>query len=240
MPIEKINTQLAGLPPTWMSRVQKGSASANATELRKVLGEPLPQVLDVKTLPPNIAAYFAPNGVLERIRKKLATISRKKGGKILPAKNTIASVDDDENIYVGVDFLEQYGEDDALLAGILAHEWGHMLSDLPKNVNWSKLSWDDLHAIRRDEEGDADGFAGRAMFLLGYSPDSMIEFLRQNDRKRKEKKLPCHKYHNFATREAILRESFEAERRAVEMAKRLFIKNKQSTGPKFGRLIGSG
>jgi hypothetical protein len=223
-----------------MSRVDRGRGASNASDIRKMLGEPLPQVLDVKTLPPEIAAYFASGGVLERLRKKLAIISRKKGGKILPAKNTIASVDEDDNIYIGVDFLEKYGEDNDLLAGLMAHEWGHMLSSLPKNVNWSKLTWDELHAIRRDEEGDADGFAGRAMFLLGYSVDSMIDFLKSNDKRRKEKKLPCHKYHNMATREAILRESFEAERRAVEMAKRLFIKNKQSTGPKFGRLIGSG
>lgn len=241
MPIEKINSQIVGLPPSWMSRmVSKSGAFGNAEEIKKILGEPIPQIVDPKDLPPELAAFFAPKGLLDRIRKKLAMISRKKGGKILPAKNTIASVDDEDNVYVGVDFLEQYGADENLIAGILAHEWGHMMSDLPKNVDWSKMSYDDLHAIRRDEEGDADGFAGRAMFLMGYSVESMIEFLADNDRRRKEKKLPCHKYHNHATRRAILEESYEAEKRAMEVARRLFFSGKNTTGPKIGKIIGAG
>ncbi len=212
----------------------------NAEEIRKMLGEPLPKVLNPNNLPPEIAAFFAKGGLLERLKKKLALISRKKGGKILPAENTIASVDEDDNLYVGVDFLAQHGEDEDLIAGILAHEWGHMMSDLPKGVNWSKLSWEQLFEIRRNEEGDADGFAGRAMFLMNYSPESMIKFLEANDKRRKEKKLPCHKYHNHATRKAILIESYKAEEKAMEVAKRLFFQGKDSVGPKVGKIIGAG
>lgn len=241
MAIEKVNTQLVGLPPAWMSRVSGGGrAMGNASELRKMLGEPLPQLVDPKNLPKEIAAFFGPRGMLERLRRKLSLISRKKGGKILPAKNTIASVDEDDNLYVGVDFLEQFGEDEALIAGILAHEWGHMMSDLPRKADWSHLSWDELHALRRDEEGDADGFAGRAMFLMGYSPEGMIEFLSEMDRRRKDKKIPCHKYHNHATRAAILRESWEAEKRAMEFARNLFFRGGKTSGVKLGRVIGSG
>lgn len=241
MSIEKINTQLVGLPPAWMSRaVSQGGAFGNAAEIKKILGEPLPVLVDPKTLPKQIAAFFAPGGLLERLRSRLSLISRKKGGKIFPAKNTVASVDEDDNLYVGVDFLEAYGEDEGLIAGILAHEWGHMMSDLPKHVDWSHLSWDELHAIRRDEEGDADGFAGRALFLMGFKPDAMIAFLKERDKRRKDKKLPCHKYHNHATRAAILTESYEAEARAMEVARRLFFRGRDPTGPKIGRVIGSG
>jgi hypothetical protein len=241
MVIEKINTQIVGLPPSWMSRaVGRSGSMGNAAEIKKILGEPIPQVVDEKTLPPDIAKFFMRGGVLERLKKKLSLISRKKGGKIIPAKNTIAAVDDDDNIYVGVDFLEQFGGDEHLLAGILSHEWGHMLSDLPKGVDWSHLTWDELHAIRRDEEGDADGFAGRAMFLMGYELSPMIEFLGKNDKRRKEKKLPCHKYHNHATRVEILRQSYEAEKKAMEVARRLFFRGKDRTGPKIGRIIGAG
>lgn len=241
MPIEKINAQVIGLPPSWLSRVSgRGGSVGNSDRIRKMLGEPIPQLVDPKELPPEIAAHFAAGGLLERLRRKLALISRKKGGKILPAKNTIASVDEEDNLYVGVDFLEQFGEDEGLVAGILAHEWGHMLSDLPKGVDWSHLTWDQLHALRRDEEGDADGFAGRALFLLGYNPEAMIAFLARNDRKRKEKKLPCHKYHNHATRAAIIRESYAAQRRSMEVAKKLFFSQSDGTKPKVGRVIGSG
>jgi len=241
MPIEKISTQLSGLPPSWISRATaKSGAMGNAEEIRKLLGEPMPKILNPNDLPPEIAAFFSPGGLLERLRKKLANISRKRGGKILPAENTIASVDEDDNLYVGVDFLAQYGEDEDLIAGILAHEWGHMMSDLPRGIDWSHLTWDQLHALRRDEEGDADGFAGRAMCLMGYSVDDMIGFLKKNDEHRKAKKLPCHKYHNHATRAAILSESYEAEKRAMAFAKKLFFSGDNPTAPKVGRVIGSG
>lgn len=241
MTIEKVNTQLVGLPPAWMSRAaQRGGAMGNAAEIRKLLGEPIPQLVDLKNLSPEIAKFFGPRGLLERLRRKLSLISRKKGGKIFAATNTIASVDEDDNLYVGVDFLAAFGGNEELIAGILAHEWGHMMSDLPRHVDWSHLTWDELFALRRDEEGDADGFAGRAMFLMGYSPEQMIDFLKVMDQRRKDKKLPCHKYHNHPTRAAILRESYEAERRAMEVARRLFFSSGRTSGVNLGRIIGAG
>lgn len=241
MSIEKINTQLVGLPPAWMSRaVSRGGAMGNAQEIKKLLGEPIPRLVDPATLPPEIARFFGPRGLLERLRRKLSLISRKKGGRILAATNTIASVDEDDNLYVGVDFLAGHGGNEALVAGIIAHEWGHMMSDLPRHVDWSHLTWDELFALRRDEEGDADGFAGRAMFLMGYSPEEMIAFLKESDRRRKDKKLPCHKYHNHPTRAAILRESYAAEERAMEVARRLFFGAGRTSSVKIGRIIGAG
>ena len=237
--INRINSQLLSLPPAWMSRVVAGGgAMGNAQEIRKLLGEPMPELLDPSMLTAKIAAFFSPGGLLERLRKKLSLISRKKGGAFLPAKNTIACVDEENNVCVGVDFLENFGDDESLVAGIIAHEWGHMMSDLPKGVDWSHLTWEELFAIRRDEEGDADGFAGRALFFMGYSPEQMITFLREMDRRRKEKQIPNHKYHNHATRAAILRESYEAGERAVEVAKRIFLPG--PTAPKVGRIIGAG
>jgi hypothetical protein len=242
MAIERISSNLIGLPPAWISRaVSHGGAMANAEEIKKLLGEPIPQLVNPSALSPKVAACFAAGGLLDRLRKKLSIFSRKKGGKILPASNTIAAVDEEDNLYVGVDFLEEFGEDENLVAGILAHEWGHMMSDLPRSVDWSHLTWDQLHALRRDEEGDADGFAGRAMFLMGLPVEPMVRFLEALDRRKKDTKLPCHKYHNVATRAAILHESWEAEKRAMETARRLFFSSsKDPTGPKVGRVIGAG
>jgi len=238
MTVNKITSATMGIPPNWMSRiVAAGGNIGNATEIRKILGEPLPQIADPKTIPPHIAEMFEPGGILERMRKKLAIISRKGGRKIIPARNTVASVDEDDNLYVGVDFLEKYGDNDALIAAVMAHEWGHMMSDLPKGIDWSGLSWDELHAIRRNEEADADGFAGRALFLMGYGPDEMIKFLKEVDKK-KNKKTPCHKYHNTPTRVEILKQSYEAEERAMEVARRIFFGSK--VGAKVGRVITSG
>jgi predicted Zn-dependent protease len=221
-----------------MSRIAAaGGAIGNATEIKKMLGEPIPELADPKTIPRHIAEMFEPGGMLERLRKKLARSSRKRGRKILPAKNTIASVDENDNVYVGVEFLEKYGDDEALVAAILAHEWGHMMSDLPRGIDWSHLTWEQLHAIRRDEEADADGFAGRALYLMGFKPDAMVNFLKKIDKKR-DKRVPCHKYHNTATRVEILKQSYEAEEKAMEVARRLFFGSK--VGAKVGRVLSEG
>lgn len=238
MTVNKIGSATMGLPPTWMARAAAaGGAIGNADEIKKILGEPIPQIADPKTIPPHIAEMFETGGLLDRMRRKLALISRKRGRKIIPARNTIASVDEEDNLYVGVDFLEKYGDNEALIAAVLAHEWGHMMSDLPRGINWSRLTWDELHAIRREEEADADGFAGRALFLMGFKPDEMIKFLKDLDKKR-NKNIPCHKYHNTPTRVEILKQSYDAEKRAMEVARRLFFGS--TVGAKVGRVITSG
>jgi len=242
--IQKINSQTLGMPPTWMERaVSRGGAMANSQEIKKLLGEPIPVPVDLNTLPPELAQMFAANGVLERIRSKLAQITRhknkkkKKGGKFIPSRGTIASVDEDDNIYIGIDFLMASGEDEALLAGILAHEWGHMVSDLPKGKNWSHLTWDQLYEIRRDEEGEADAFAGRALSMMGYSTTSMTNFLKKLSEKKVKGKLPSRKYYNTATRIAIIEEAFKIGERTLDAAKKVFT-NKDGTGAKIGKVFG--
>ncbi|MBI4125469.1 MAG: hypothetical protein HY466_06040 [Deltaproteobacteria bacterium] len=228
--VDRIDTKFTRLPPAWLSRAARTSGNiGQSEEIRKLLGEPIPQRADINQLPPRIAEMFDSNGILERLAKKLASFSKRRHKKIVPARNTIASVDEDNNVYVGVEFLEKYGDDEDLLAGILAHEWGHMISDLPKGMNWSHLTWEELHQLRRDEEADADGYAGRALYLMGYKPEQMMDFLRQLQ-KRRNPKLPSIKYHNTATRLAILKASFEAQARAFETAEKILLKPKKIIG----------
>lgn len=228
--VDRIDTKFTRLPPAWLSRATSASGNiGQSEEVRKLLGEPIPQKADINQLPPRVAEMFASNGILERLAKKLATFSKRKHKKIIPAHNTIASVDEENNVYVGVEFLEKYGEDEGLVAGILAHEWGHMVSDLPKGMNWAHLTWEELHQLRRDEEADADGFAGRALYLMGYQPENMMDFLRELNKKRNPK-LPNVKYHNTATRLAILKASFEAQARAFETAEKILLKPKKIIG----------
>ncbi len=220
--INPIGSKLTQLPPPWISRiVAQGGQLGQSNEIRKVLGEPIPQQAALHTLKPEIAAMFASGGVLERIRKKLSKLTKKKGNKIIPAHNTVACVDEENNVYVGVEFLEKFGEDENLLAGILAHEWGHMMSDLPRDGDFSHMTWDQLFELRRDEEAYADGFAGRAVFCMGYKVDAMADFLKKTQKK-KDKKIPTLKYHNVATRTAILRESYALCERVSETAQKGF------------------
>lgn len=219
--INKIDSALVSLPPNWMSRIVAGNRPLGTMdEIRKLLGEPIPQLADLDSLSPEIAALFGRGGKLERIRRKLATISGKKGRAILPAHNTIAAVDEEDNLYVGVEFLAACEGDDDIIAGVLAHEWGHMVSDLPRGVDWSHLTWEELFALRREEEAGADAYAGRAMYRLGYDVERLTHFFVQLDGKRKRAKTV--KYHDTPVRIAILRQAFAAEQRTDESARKLF------------------
>ena len=232
--IGKISTSLTQLPQTFISRnAGQAGAISNSHKLRKMLGEPLPRTLDPNALPPEIKKYFEPNGLLERIAKKLKNITKKGIKKIIPAKNTVGSVDEEGNLYVGVDFLESHGENEDLVAGILAHEWGHLISTLPKRMNLDHLTWDDVFAIRRDEEANADGFAGRALFLLGCDPKQLINFFEASDDK---KKMPSHKYHDTITRMEIVKQSYKAMEKALDSGQKIF----EDTDVKFGVIIGEG
>lgn len=228
--VDRIDSKMTGLPPLWLNRVTTASKNiGNSEEIRKLLGEPIPRPADFSRLKPEIAALFAPNGVLERIAKKLGALTKRKHKKIIPSHNTVACVDDENVLYVGVEFLEKFGEDEDLLAAILAHEWGHMISELPKGKDWAMLSWDELLELRREEETYADGFAGRALYVMGYKTEGMIGFLKKMGRKRNPK-LPLLKYHNTATRVAILKASYEAQERAFETAERLQFNPKKLLG----------
>lgn len=239
--VDRIDTKFTRLPPTWISRATRASGNiGQSEEIRKLLGEPIPRAADLNTLSPEIASMFAPNGILERIAKKLRNFSKRKHKKIIPAHNTVASVDEEDNLYVGVEFLENFGGNEELLAGILAHEWGHIVSDLPKGKDWSHLTWDELFDLRKEEEAYADGFAGRMLYLMGYKTDGMIEFLKKTKEKKEKLKLADVKYHNTATRVAILQASFEAQERAFETAEKLFSDPKANFQIKPKRILGQG
>lgn len=220
--IDKISTVLSQLPPNWLSRVtaRSGQVGNPESEMRKLLGEPLPRPVDPKDLSPELAALFAAYGMLQKIKRKLEWVSRRRGNKIIPAENTIACVDDEDNIYMGVDFLEKNIDNEALIAGIMGHEWGHMLSELAPGTDLSHLNWDELFELRREEEGAADAFAGRALYLMGYEIDKMIAFFKNMEKI--DKKVNTHKYHPPKVREEILRQAYQAQVRAVEQINKLF------------------
>src|SRR3989338_3879748 len=120
--VDRIESKMAGLPPLWIRRATTASGNVGqSNEVGKLLGEPIPQKADLRQLPPHIAAMFDEGAILDRLLKKLRMFTKKRHKKIIPAHNTIACIDDEDNIYVGVEFLEKFGEDDDLLAGILAH-----------------------------------------------------------------------------------------------------------------------
>lgn len=237
MVIEKINTILSQMPPNWMSRVnaRSGQVGNPEAELRKLLGEPLPQILHLRDLPRDLQALFGMYGKLQNIKKKLEWISRRKGGNIVPAKNTIACIDAEDNLYMGIDFLEKHQDDDDLVAGIMAHEWGHLMSELVPGQDLSHLSWDELIDVRKEEESAADAFAGRALFQMGYEVDQMVVFLENLEKI--EKNVKTQKYYDAATRAAILKGAYLAQKNALRQLQKLFGERSKIIDPSKSRLI---
>jgi hypothetical protein len=93
------------------------------------------------------------------------------------ARDTIAMIDAQGVIFVGVDFLDRHGDDTALVVGVLAHEVGHR----PKR--WAEYKAErprtpaDLQALCRLEETRADHFAGRALGAFGLDVVPLCRFL---------------------------------------------------------------
>lgn len=224
--IKKVPSATVGLPPLWMARVIATTGNLGNTveikkKFKKLLGEAKPQELDLDSVPPEIAALFTEKGLLQRIRKKLENITKRPAKRLAATKGRVACVDEDDVVYVGVDFLEKYKNREDLVAGILAHEWGHIVSNLPPESELDNMTLDELLAFSREEEAGADGFAGRALYLMGYSVDDMVEFL--NNLEKIQKKIKSKKYHPADIREAILKEAFSAQKRSEETARRLLV-----------------
>lgn len=180
----------------------------------KTLGETPPVVLDLSEIG-KLATLFAPGGIVERLRRRLNHLKQKKC-KIVPAKGTVACVDDNDVVYLGVEFLERYQNERETLAGVLAHEWGHACALKPDREDLEKLNWNQIFDLRRAHETLADETSGRLLFLMGYKPDGVVQFLK------KGKSTHNLKYHHPEIREQIILYGFASEKRKSELAKQLF------------------
>jgi hypothetical protein len=223
MSIDKVSLAMAGPSSRLVPRVSAGGGRATSEIFRKSFGDPVPKIVDISRNP-FLQALFAQQGVVERIRRKLSALSRKKG-RIVPAKGIVASAlnagpetNFEDLVFVGVDFLEEYHPEEETIAGILAHEWGHLVSEFPNGLNPDELNWDQIFDLRKDEEGAADGYAGKMLFLMGYKPDGLVRFL--NDPKNKKESL---KYYSPETRAAIIRGAYSEAKRQKEQAERLIL-----------------
>lgn len=212
MGIDKLSLNTSAPTDLLMPSVRWGGGDPGV--YRKHFGESIPDLTDIRNNPVMLG-LFSRLGMLARIQRKLNTLSRKKG-KIVPAKKTIAcalraceETDFQDLVFAGVEFLAEYQGEEETIAGVLAHEWGHLISDYTKGLNPDEMTWDEIFDLRKDEEASADSFAGKMLFEMGYSPEGMIRFLNKV-----QKNKTCLKYHSPATRAAIIRTAYaEACRR---------------------------
>ncbi len=196
-------------PPT----IIPGGPQVDAAS-QKSLGETPPIILSLQEIG-ELATFFQPSGLVGRLRKRLNYLKNKKC-KVVPAKGTVACVDDKDIVYLGVEFLSSYKDDPETLAGVLAHEWGHSCALKPTEEELQELNWNQIFELRRAHETLADETSGRLLFLMGYTPAGIIRFLKQG--------VDTHnlKYHNPDIRAQVVQYGFEAEKRKGVLARQLF------------------
>lgn len=183
----------------------------------KSIGEIPPKIVNLYDYP-NLIHLFTESGLVPRTRRKLELLSGKKARQVVLAENTVGSADPNGTIYLGVDFLELAQSNPALLAGVMAHEWGHLMSQLGQG-NLEDLNWDQIFELRREEEASADAFAGRILPLMGYSVEPLVQFLMQG-----KDKHATHKYYRPEIRAAIIRRAAQTTRDRQKLARGLFSK----------------
>ncbi len=213
--ISRIETNLTKLNTSTSSPSISTPPAASDKLSKKTIGEIAPKIVDPSQFP-ELAALLTHYGVISRIRRKLMTLCGKKG-QIVLAENTIGAADNKGVVYLGVDFLSAHQNNPALLAGVMAHEWGHLISNLNKHGNLDHLNWDQLHEIRRDEEASADAFCGRIMPMMGYSVEPLVEFLEKS-----KEGSETQKYYSIPIRVEIIREATKITLQRQSFSKRLF------------------
>lgn len=162
---------------------------------------------------------------LEDMGRKIAAVSERPGYHyryyIVESSTVNAFAVPDGSIFVTTGILKMIGQDQLALAGVLAHETGHIARRHGAETLQSQLGYGLLSFLvfgmentaakqagsmtsqlmdlgyGREMELEADVCAVRYLARLGYSPDSSLEFLRSI--------LPLEKDHQGVTIEKYLR-----------------------------------
>ncbi|MCB1213942.1 MAG: hypothetical protein KDK66_00570 [Deltaproteobacteria bacterium] len=226
----RINAGLSRMP-TWLNRSKSGSktSSSSGKAPAKSLGE-TPPVIEKLENHPQLAVLFSYYGALEKIKRKLKQLSGQ-DAKLVLAKNTVGAADDKGNVYIGVKLLEQHGHNHDLLAGVMAHEWGHLISNQKKRSSLDHLSWEQIYELRREEEAAADAFCGRMLAMMTYRIEPIIEFLKQA-----QEGSDTVKYYAAPIRAAIITEAYRRNAQRGEATKK-FLPRRAYPNPYTHRLI---
>ena len=211
MRIEGSNSAMTNLRNA--PKVEGGSAGT-ALESPKSLGELPPTAVALEEAG-QLAELFAPGGMVSRLKRRLNKLKGKKC-RVTPAKGTIACIDGHDLVYLGLEFLHEFRGREDVIAGVMAHEWGHACAEKPSEEEIQSLNWNQIFEMRRAHEVLADEISGRMLALLGYEPDGLIEFLLR------EKDTHNLKYHAPFVRSEIIRRGFQDEKRKITLAADLF------------------
>jgi predicted Zn-dependent protease len=232
--VDKIQNSLIGLSTRLRHARAVGSGQSASAQSVKGFGDPPPPLADIRNNA-LLMSLFTLQGLVGRLKKKLKQASGK-NGIIIPAKGIIACAGKDDQVYLGVEFLEKYQHEEETIAGVLAHEWGHLISKFTEMFDPNELNWDQIAQIRKEEEARADATAGRLLHKMGYSPEGLIRLLT-HPKFQKE----TQKYYSPQERAQIIQLAFDAQKRLVATSQRLqFFNSTIYHNPDQSRIIATG
>lgn len=214
MRIEGSNSALTNLRNA--PKITSGGQTAQTEN--KSIGETPPLILDLAEIG-TLAGLFSKGGILQKLKRRLNRLKGKKC-RIVPAKGTVACIDSNDLVYIGVDFLEQYQEKEDVIAGVMAHEWGHACAERPLQNDLNQLNWNQIFELRRAHETLADEISGRLMALMGYKPDRLVQFILRD-----EARTHNLKYHDPQIRAEIVLHGFNEETKKIKLANDVFPKS---------------
>ena len=208
------------------------SSSASSSGQAQSLGQQVKSALFAKAPPkvldpsrfPQLAKTMAKLG---RVRSKLATMlgDQPDEYEIHLADGTIGMIDAEGRIFFGAKFLEEYGSEDAVLIGVLAHEMGHRPKRWGEYMESPPKTKEDLEALCRHEETRADIFCAKALAELGLSVEPLVEFLE----KIQTTPHPC--YFDAKTRGEVMKETFAERSYSLGQRRKLFPNMERMTSP---------
>lgn len=181
--LEPASTQLSNRAAESVRARTSGEAAATTRTVgeqvsQSLFSRPQPRLLDASEFP-ELAAMLV---ILNSYRRKLAQLvgDRDEDYALALAQDTIAAIDANGIIFLGVAFLQAHKHRIEVVVGALAHEIGHRpqrMRQLQLQVP-RDLSPPELSALLLHEEIRADSFAGRGLAELGMPCEPLIEFLR--------------------------------------------------------------
>ncbi len=236
--IDKVELNIRDLGASLKRKIRSAGRRTVGEEFvqQKSFGEKPPKQADISK-DPYLSFLFSKRGPIGWLEKKIREATRHHG-KIIPAHDITAMAmphlpgqQEGNLVFLGVEFAQEKADDLDLLAGVLSHEWGHLTSDFLQGLDANKLAWEEVHELRKEEEGFADAYAGRLLYLIGHKPDGLIRHFQE-----RSPAQGTAKYHDVSTREAIIRSAWLTQARSQLQAAKILLQPGQKS-PLTARII---
>ena len=212
--------------PQWVGSSHKSTeAQAVGEQVQDSLfGKKKPPILDEDEFP-EIKEVMA---MLNGYRRKFAIMigDSEKDYRLQLADGTIAMIDNNGIIFLGVKFLQKFKDNPEVLIGVLAHEIGHRPQRWNEYKEKQKLKPRELESLCRYEETRADLFAGRALAEVGMDCEPMINFLEVIE------EGPHPEYFPADLRAEVIREGFSEQANKVLLRQKFWPELERHTSPK--------